>query len=196
MREGWTYIVTHAPVATILGINLLWATGGGAIESDCRSPRRTRLRRREWHQSDSAVAAFYFAGGFGLFFGMMIARRLGAYFELKKNDRVHRLESVYSGRVLCAVRCDADARVVVCDGCVSHACVGRGVCRSGNFADASGSRLLARQSVDQRSRGRNVDLGVLDSGCRLVAAHNLRANVNGGFRSAFGNRRTLWLVCS
>jgi len=30
MREGWSYIVKHAPVATILGINLLWATGGGA----------------------------------------------------------------------------------------------------------------------------------------------------------------------
>jgi MFS family permease len=33
---------------------------------------------------DSAVAAFYFAGGFGLFIGMMIARRVGAFFELRK----------------------------------------------------------------------------------------------------------------
>jgi hypothetical protein len=32
---------------------------------------------------DSAVAALYFANGFGLFIGMMIARRLGAYFELR-----------------------------------------------------------------------------------------------------------------
>src|SRR6185295_11854702 len=31
IREGWSYIVTHAPVAAILGINLLWATGGGAM---------------------------------------------------------------------------------------------------------------------------------------------------------------------
>src|SRR5437868_4066264 len=33
---------------------------------------------------DSAVAAFYFAGGLGLFIGMVIARRVGAFFELKK----------------------------------------------------------------------------------------------------------------
>src|ERR1044072_8502226 len=31
MREGWSYILSHAPVATILGINILWATGGGAM---------------------------------------------------------------------------------------------------------------------------------------------------------------------
>src|SRR4030095_7958477 len=31
IREGWAYIVTHRPVATILFVNILWATGGGAI---------------------------------------------------------------------------------------------------------------------------------------------------------------------
>ena len=31
---------------------------------------------------DSAVAALYFAAGVGLFLGMMIARRVGAYFEV------------------------------------------------------------------------------------------------------------------
>ncbi len=30
---------------------------------------------------DSAVAALYFAGGLGLFIGMMVARRVGQYFE-------------------------------------------------------------------------------------------------------------------
>src|SRR4030095_4469258 len=30
---------------------------------------------------DSAVATFYFAGGLGLFLGMMVARRVGNYFE-------------------------------------------------------------------------------------------------------------------
>jgi hypothetical protein len=32
---------------------------------------------------DTGVAALYFAGGLGLFAGMMIARRVGAYFEFK-----------------------------------------------------------------------------------------------------------------
>src|SRR6476620_1664244 len=31
IREGWSYIVSHAPVGTILLINVVWATGGGAI---------------------------------------------------------------------------------------------------------------------------------------------------------------------
>ena len=33
---------------------------------------------------DSAVAALYFANGMGLFIGMMIARRVGIYFEMKR----------------------------------------------------------------------------------------------------------------
>jgi len=83
MREGWTYIVTHAPVATILGINILWATGGGA--GNLIADRLGALVFAENGISpDSAVAGFYFAGGFGLFIGMVIARRVGAFFELRK----------------------------------------------------------------------------------------------------------------
>jgi MFS family permease len=81
MREGWSYIVTHAPVAAILGVNLLWATGGGATNLIA-----DRLGALVFggENPDSAVAAFYFAGGFGLFIGMLIARRVGAFFELRK----------------------------------------------------------------------------------------------------------------
>ena len=84
MREGWTYIVTHAPVATILGINLLWATGGGATNLIAERLGALVFAGQSGISQDSAVAAFYFAGGLGLFFGMMIARRVGAYFELRK----------------------------------------------------------------------------------------------------------------
>lgn len=81
MREGWTYIVRHAPVATILGINILWATGGGA--TNLIADRLGALVFAGTNP-DSAVAAFYFAGGIGLFIGMIVARRVGAYFELRK----------------------------------------------------------------------------------------------------------------
>src|SRR6185436_13578537 len=84
MREGWTYIVTHAPVATILGINILWATGGGAMNLIAERLGAIVFAEKSGIKADSAVAAFYFAGGFGLFIGMMIARRAGAYFELKR----------------------------------------------------------------------------------------------------------------
>jgi MFS family permease len=83
IREGWSYIFNHTSVAAILGINILWATGGGAINliSD-------RLGGLEFAGAglspDAAVAALYFAAGLGLFVGMMIARRVGIYFEMKQ----------------------------------------------------------------------------------------------------------------
>jgi MFS family permease len=84
MREGWSYIVSHAPVLTILGINILWATGGGAMNLIADRLGALVFAGENGISPDSAVAAFYFAGGFGLFIGMMIARRVGAFFELRQ----------------------------------------------------------------------------------------------------------------
>ncbi len=83
MREGWTYIISHGPVAAILGINILWATGGGAI--NLISDRLGGLVFAGQHGlgGDAAVAALYFAAGIGLFVGMMIARRVGMYLEMR-----------------------------------------------------------------------------------------------------------------
>jgi len=83
IREGWTYIVTHRPVAAILGANILWATGGGAINLIIDRLGALVFAVENNVSPDAAVASLYFAGGLGLFLGMMIARRVGAYFELK-----------------------------------------------------------------------------------------------------------------
>jgi MFS family permease len=83
IREGWSYIIGHAPVAAILGANILWATGGGAI--NLVADRLGALVFADSNMSpDSAVAALYFANGLGLFGGMMIARRVGVYFEVRR----------------------------------------------------------------------------------------------------------------
>ncbi|HYJ86461.1 MAG TPA: MFS transporter, partial [Pyrinomonadaceae bacterium] len=81
IREGWSYIVRHAPVAAILGINILWATGGGA--SNLIVDRLGGIVfAGEWGISaDTAVATFFFVAGVGLFIGMMVARRVGSYFQ-------------------------------------------------------------------------------------------------------------------
>ena len=84
MREGWSYIVSHAPVATILGINIIWAVGGGAGNLIADRLGALVFAGENGISPDSAVAALYFAAGMGLFFGMMIARRIGSYFELKQ----------------------------------------------------------------------------------------------------------------
>jgi MFS family permease len=84
IREGWSYIVSHAPVATILGINIIWAVGGGASNLIADRLGALVFAPENGIREDSAVAALYFASGLGLFFGMIFARRVGAYFELKQ----------------------------------------------------------------------------------------------------------------
>jgi MFS family permease len=82
IREGWSYILGHAPVAAILGINILWATGGGAINLISDRLGGIVFAGEQGISGDAAVAALYFAAGVGLFLGMMIARRVGAYLEV------------------------------------------------------------------------------------------------------------------
>ncbi|HEY8410308.1 MAG TPA: MFS transporter [Pyrinomonadaceae bacterium] len=84
IREGWSYIVSHAPVATILGINIIWAVGGGASNLIADRLGALVFARQNGMSEDSGVAALYFAAGIGLFIGMMIARRVGSYVELKQ----------------------------------------------------------------------------------------------------------------
>ena len=81
IREGWSYIIAHAPVAAILGINVLWATGGGAINLISDRLGGIVFAGERGISGDTAVAALYFAAGMGLFIGMMIARRVGSYLE-------------------------------------------------------------------------------------------------------------------
>lgn len=81
IREGWSYIISHAPVAAILLTNVLWASGGGAVNLILDRLGGIVFTGPHGISGDSAVAALYFAGGLGLFIGMMIARRVGYYFE-------------------------------------------------------------------------------------------------------------------
>lgn len=81
IREGWSYIISHAPVATLLLINLLWATGGGAINLVSDRLGGIVFAGERGISGDAAVASLYFSAGLGLFIGMMIARRVGGYFE-------------------------------------------------------------------------------------------------------------------
>lgn len=83
IREGWAYIVSHAPVATILGINILWATGGGAINLISDRLGGLVFAGQRGISGDTAVAALYFSAGLGLFLGMMIARRVGTQMEMQ-----------------------------------------------------------------------------------------------------------------
>jgi MFS family permease len=84
IREGWRYIVAHGAVALILATNIVWAFGGGAANLIADRLGAIVFIGENGISADSAVAALYFASGMGLFLGMMIARRVGIYFEVKR----------------------------------------------------------------------------------------------------------------
>ncbi len=83
IRAGWSYIIRHAPVAAIIAINIIWATGGGAGNLIYDRLGGIVFAGQQGISGDAAVAALYFANGLGLFIGMMIARRVGNYFEFR-----------------------------------------------------------------------------------------------------------------
>ena len=83
IREGWSYIVTHAPVATILLVNIVWAIGGGSINLILDRLGAFEFAPESGLSQDEAIGVLYFANGLGLFVGMMIARRVGIYFHAK-----------------------------------------------------------------------------------------------------------------
>jgi len=82
IRAGWSYIVSHRPVAAILITNVLWASGGGSINLISDRLGGLVFAGDGGISGDSAVAALYFAAGLGLFIGMLVARRVGYYFEM------------------------------------------------------------------------------------------------------------------
>ncbi|MGA9995022.1 MAG: MFS transporter, partial [Pyrinomonadaceae bacterium] len=81
IREGWSYIARHPLVATIIGVNILWATGGGA--GNLVYDRLGSVVFAGQGSADANIAVFFFAVGAGLFIGMMFARRVGVHVELR-----------------------------------------------------------------------------------------------------------------
>lgn len=96
MREGWTYIIQHKLVFALIGVNILWATGGGACNLLYERLGAVVFAEGKGAQADFNVAALYTVVGAGLFIGMMLARRIGAHVEL------HRATASFMGWMLIA----------------------------------------------------------------------------------------------
>jgi MFS family permease len=84
MQEGWKFIARHPLVLAIIGINILWATGGGAANLIYDRLGGVVFAGQGGLKGDSGVASLYMAVGAGLFLGMMLARRVGAHVELRR----------------------------------------------------------------------------------------------------------------
>jgi Na+/melibiose symporter-like transporter len=62
-------------------MNVIWATGGGAINIIFERLGGIYFAEKEGWNQDLAVAILWAAGGFGLFLGMMIAHRVSAWLD-------------------------------------------------------------------------------------------------------------------
>lgn len=82
IREGWKYIVEHPLVAAIIGVNVLWATGGGACNLIYDRLGGVLFAGQGGLEGDAGVAALYATVGAGVFVGMLFARRVGTHVEL------------------------------------------------------------------------------------------------------------------
>ncbi|HYN83690.1 MAG TPA: MFS transporter [Pyrinomonadaceae bacterium] len=83
VADGWRYIVRHPLVAAIIGVNILWATGGGASNLIYERLGGVVFAGGGGFEGDAGVAVVYTAVGAGLFLGMILARRVGAHVELR-----------------------------------------------------------------------------------------------------------------
>lgn len=81
LREGLRYTVKNHLAATILMLNVIWATGGGAINVIFERVGGVYFAARENLNPDVAVAMLWTASGFGLALGMLIAHRTSIYLD-------------------------------------------------------------------------------------------------------------------
>ena len=83
VREGWAYIVSRPLIAALVGVNMLWATGGGALNLVYDRLGGVVFAGRGGLEGDAGVAAVYTTLGAGLFAAMLLARRVGAQVEVR-----------------------------------------------------------------------------------------------------------------
>jgi MFS family permease len=81
LREGLRYTVKNHFAATILIMNVIWATGGGAINIIFERLGGIYFATRESWNPDIAVALMWTASGLGLTLGMLIAHRTSVWLD-------------------------------------------------------------------------------------------------------------------
>lgn len=81
LSEGLSYTVTNHFAATILIMNVIWATGGGAVNIVFERAGGIYFAGKEHWNPDLAVAILWTATGLGLTLGMLIAHRTSVYLD-------------------------------------------------------------------------------------------------------------------
>ncbi len=80
---GFRFVAGHRTVAALIGVNILWAVGGGALNLVYERFGSVVYAGRGGLEGDAGVALVYTAIGVGLFIGMLLARRVGSHVEVR-----------------------------------------------------------------------------------------------------------------
>ncbi len=81
LKEGLRYTVENHFALTILLMNVIWATGGGAINVIFERMGGVYFAAKDNLSPDLAVALLWTTGGFGLTLGMLIAHRTSNWLD-------------------------------------------------------------------------------------------------------------------
>jgi len=81
LGEGLHYAATNRFALTIVVMNMIWATGAGAINIIFERLGGVHFAASEGWNPDAAVAVLWTATGLGLTFGMLAARRVSVYLD-------------------------------------------------------------------------------------------------------------------
>jgi MFS family permease len=84
LAEGFKYTIVNRFALTILVINVIWATGGGAINVIFERMGGVYFPSVEPWNPDVGVAMLWTAAGLGLTFGMLIAHRTSIWLDFNK----------------------------------------------------------------------------------------------------------------
>lgn len=84
LRDGLRYAIRNRFALTILIMNVIWATGGGAVNIIFERLGGVYFSAKEHWNPDIAVALLWTATGFGLTFGMLIAHRTSVVLDRRK----------------------------------------------------------------------------------------------------------------
>jgi MFS family permease len=81
LSEGLSYTIANRFAFTILIMNVIWATGGGAVNIIFERAGGIYFAAREHWNPDLAVAILWTATGLGLTLGMLIAHRTSVHLD-------------------------------------------------------------------------------------------------------------------
>jgi hypothetical protein len=84
LKEGFRYTLGNHFAFTILVMNVIWATGGGAINVIFERMGGVYFPSVEQWNPDVGVSMLWTAAGFGLTFGMLIAHRTSVWLDRNK----------------------------------------------------------------------------------------------------------------